>query len=109
MRSVESVTYRTVFRRGQNVARFLQVGHGLSQHPPGGRPEESSLPPTLGLVGGQGGLADRLELRPAAVAELGAQTQQGELPAGSLRTLQSEEGVMFHGGLPEVFTGAVRG
>ena len=75
----------------------------------GGRPEEGSVPPALGLAGGHRSLGHRLELRPPAVPELGAQTQQGKLSTGSLGTLQSEEGMVFHSRLPQVFTGTVRG
>ena len=98
-----------MFRRCEYVSRPLQIWHRLSQDATRGRPEESSVPLALGLAGGYRRLGRGLELRPPAVAELGAQPQQGELPTRSLGALKPEEGMVFHCRLPQVFTGTVRG
>ena len=76
-----------MFRRCEYVSRPLQIWHRLSQNATRGRPEESSVPLALGLAGGNRRFGHRLELRPAAVAELGAEAQQGELPTRSLGAL----------------------
>ena len=106
------LTDGAVLGRGEDVARPLQVGHGLAQHAARGRPapitaqlaqlstnhsspEEGSLPPALGRAAapaGDGGLGHCLELGAAAVAEPGAQPQQRELPPRRLGTLQPIRG-----------------
>ena len=105
------LTDGAVLGRGEDVARPLQVGHGLAQHAARGRPapitaqlaqrsltnhsspEEGPLPPALGRApAGDGGLGHGLELGAAAVAELGAQPQQRELPPRRLGTLQPIRG-----------------
>ena len=98
-----------MFRRCEYVSRPLQIWHRLSQDATRGRPEKSSVPLALGLVGGYRRLRHGLELRPPAVAELGAQPQQGELPTRGLGALKPEEGMVLHSRLPQVFTGTVRG